>query len=236
MALAEEAHAGKDDTVVIDSEPGMQSTLGSPEEPAELDSGEAKSDFGYGEAAAWLGTFDDISESDALTWTEDTCACLVEVMNRMQAERSSSDQCSHQEPSNGPIAMESGTLNTVERDQPAEVEEQQASINPITDTQVSSAASALVGSSTASPSISRRASTSRTDSIAEGEALAEEHEKYVPYRLSMPRSSSAKLPTYTCYSPPSHRPARRIASSRSSFGKRKSSATAPGGLWKCPRY
>lgn len=236
MALAEEVHAGKDDRVFSDSDPVMQSTLGSAEEAAELENGEARPDVGYGEAAAWLGTVDDISESDALTWTEDTCACLVEVMGRMQAERSPNDQWSYQEPSNGPIATESGTINTEEMHRPAGVEKQQGLVNSIVDAQVSSVVSALVGLSTASPSISRRASTIQPDSIAEGEALAEEHEKYVPYRLSMPRSSSAELPTYTCYSPPLHRPARRTASSRRSFGKRTSSATAPDGLRISPKY
>ena len=234
IALAEETHAGKVNRVFSDSDPGKQSTLGSAEEPAELESGEAKSDVGYSEDAAWLGTFD-ISESQALTWTEDTCACLVEVMGRMQAEWSPNDQCSYPEPSNGPIATESGAINTEEMHRPAGVEKQQGLVNSIVDAQVSSVVSALMGLSTASPSISRRASTIRPDSIAEGEALAEEHEKYVPYRLSMPRSSSAKLPTYTCYSPPLHRPARRIASSRSSYGKRTSSATAPDGLWNSPK-
>ncbi|KAI6905221.1 hypothetical protein KC318_g8226 [Hortaea werneckii] len=173
----------------------MQSTLGSAEEPAELESGEGRSDIGCGENATWLGAFDDISESDALTWTEDTCACLVEVMSRMQAERDSIDQCFHPGPSNAPIAMDRETIHTEEMNHAAGIEEQQGSVNPIVDTHVSSAVSALVGSLTISPSISRRASSIRPDSIAEGEALAEEHEKYVPYRLSMPRSSSAKLPT-----------------------------------------
>ncbi|KAI7256171.1 hypothetical protein KC343_g6617 [Hortaea werneckii] len=236
MTLAEEAHAGIDDRIFSDSDLGKQSTLGSAEEPAELESGEAKSDVAYGEAAALLGTFDDISESGALTWTEDTCACLVEVMGRMQAERSSNDQCSYPGPSKGAIATESGTINTEEMHRPAGVEKQQGLVNSMVDTHVSSVVSALVGSSTASPSISRRASTIRPDSIAEGEALAEEHEKYVPYRLSMPRSSSAKLPTYTCYSPSLQHPARRMASSRSSFEKRTSSATTPDGLWKSPKY
>ncbi|KAI7210953.1 hypothetical protein KC333_g7943 [Hortaea werneckii] len=234
MALAEEALARNGDIVFSDSEPGVQSTLGSAEEPAELESGEVRFDVGHGEDAAWLGIFDDLSESDALTWTEATCACLFEVMGRMQAERDSDDQCSHPGPSNAPIATDRGTINTEKLDQPAGVEEQQGSVNPIVDTHVSSAVSALVCSRTVSPSISRRASSIRPDSIAEGEALAEEHEKYVPYRLSMPRSSSAKLPTYTCYSPPLHHPARRIASSRSSLGKWKSSMTAPGDHWKSP--
>ncbi|KAI7170237.1 hypothetical protein KC316_g11302 [Hortaea werneckii] len=183
------------------SEPGMQSTLGSAEEPAELESGEVRLDVGYGEDAAWLGTLGGILESDLLTWTEDTCACLVEVVNRMQAERDSNDQSSHPGLSNAPIATDRGKINTEEMNQPAGVEEKQGPVNPIVDTHVSSAVSAPVGSSTVSPSISRRASSIRPDSIAEGEALAEEHEKYVPYRLSMPRSSSAKPPTYTCYSP-----------------------------------
>ncbi|KAI7334143.1 hypothetical protein KC315_g3886 [Hortaea werneckii] len=234
MVLTEEAHARNDDTIFPDSEPGVQSTLGSAEEPAELESGEVRLDVGHGEDAAWLGISDDLSESDTLTWTEDTCACLVEVMSRMQAERDSNDQSSHPGPSNAPIATDRGTVNTEKLDQPAGIEEQQGSANPIVDTHVGSAVSALVGSRTVSPSISRRASSIRPDSIAEGEALAEEHEKYVPYRLSMPRSSSAKLPTYTCYSPPLHHPARRIASSRSSFGKWTSSTTAPGDHWKSP--
>ncbi|KAI6804852.1 hypothetical protein KC327_g7387 [Hortaea werneckii] len=221
MAIAEEAHARTDDKTFSDTEPGMQSTLGSAEEPAELESGEAKSNVGHGEDAAWLDSFDDISESDALTWTEDTCACLAEVMGRMQAEPHSRDHSSYPGPSNGAIAMHRGTINTEEVSQPAEVEVQQGSVNSIADTQVSSTVSALMGSSTASPSISRRASTIRPDSIAEGEALAEEHEKYIPYRLSMARSSS---------SPPLHCPARGMASSKSSFGKWTSSATAPGGL------
>ncbi|KAI7359537.1 hypothetical protein KC354_g9319 [Hortaea werneckii] len=211
-ALAEEAHARNDDTIFFDCEPGMHSTLGSAEEPAELESREARSNLGYGEDAAWLGTFDDISESDALTWSEDTCACLVEAMGRMQAEKSSNDRCPYSGPSNGTIPMGRGIINAEETNQPGEVEEQQGSVNPIVDTQVSSTVSALVCSSTVSPSISRRASSIRPDSIAEGEALAEEHEKHIPYRLSMPRSSSAKLPTYTCYSPPLHRSARRTAS------------------------
>ncbi|KAI7333463.1 hypothetical protein KC315_g4216 [Hortaea werneckii] len=212
MAIAEEAHARTDDTIFSDTEPGTQSTLGSAEEPAELESGEARSDMSHVEDAAWLGTFDDVSESDALTWSEDTCACLVEAMGRMQAEQSSNDRCPYSGPSNGTIPMGRGIINAEETNQPGEVEEQQGSVNPIVDTQVSSTVSALVCSSTVSPSISRRASSIRPDRIAEGEALAEEHEKHIPYRLSMPRSSSAKLPTYTCYSPPLHRSARRTAS------------------------
>ncbi|KAI6811100.1 hypothetical protein KC342_g17800 [Hortaea werneckii] len=234
MALDEEAHARNGNIVFSDSEPGVQSTLGSAEEPAELESGEVRLDVGHGEDAAWLSILYVLSGSDALTWTEDTCACLVEVMSRMQAKRDSNDQCSHPGPSNAPIATDRGTINTEGMNQPAGIEEQQGSVNPIVDTHVSSAVSALVGSRTVSPSISRRASSIQPDSIAEGEALAEEHEKYVPYRLSMPRSSSAKLPTYTCYSPPLHHPARRIASSRSSFEKRTSSTIAPGSLWKSP--
>ncbi|KAI6893021.1 hypothetical protein KC318_g11751 [Hortaea werneckii] len=198
MALAEEAHARNGDTVSPDSKPGMQSTPGSAEEPAELESSEVRFDVGHGEDAAWLGISDDLSESDTLTWTEDTCACLVEVMGRIQAERYSNDQCSHPGPSNAPIAMDRGTVNTEKLDQPAGIEEQQGSVNSIVDTHVGSAVSALVSSLTGSPSIPRRASSIRPDSIAEGEALAEEHEKYVAYRLSIPRSSSAKLPTYTC--------------------------------------
>ncbi|KAI6861073.1 hypothetical protein KC338_g6727 [Hortaea werneckii] len=135
MALAEETHAGKDDRVSSNSEPGMQSTLGSAEEPAELESGEAKFDVDHGEPAAWLGTLDEISESDALTWTEDTCACLVEVMGRMQAERSPNDQCSYPEPSIGPIATESGTISTREVHRPAGVEEQQGLVTSIVDAQ-----------------------------------------------------------------------------------------------------
>ncbi|KAI7503726.1 hypothetical protein KC367_g1507 [Hortaea werneckii] len=212
MAIAEEAHDRTDDTIFSDTEPGTQSTLGSAEEPAELESGEARSDMSHVEDAAWLGTFDDVSESDALTWSEDTCACLVEAMGRMQAEQSSNDRCPYSGPSNGTIPMGRGIINAEETNQPGEVEEQQGSVNPIVDTQVSSTVSALVCSSTVSPSISRRASSIRPDRIAEGEALAEEHEKHIPYRLSMPRSSSAKLPTYTCYSPPLHRSARRTAS------------------------
>ncbi|KAI7533256.1 hypothetical protein KC331_g13162 [Hortaea werneckii] len=234
MALAEDMHARNGDMIISDSEPGVQSRLGSAEEPAELESGEVRFDVGHGQDAAWLGIFDELSESDALNWTEDTCACLVEVMSRMQAERSSNDQYSNPGPSNALIAMDRGTSNTEGMNQSARVEEQQGSANPLFDTHVSSAVSALGGSLTVSPSISQRASSIRPDSIAEGEALAEEHEKYVPHRLSMPRSSSAKLPTYTCYSPSLQHPARRIASSRSSLGKRTSSTTAPAGLWKSP--
>ncbi|KAI6809378.1 hypothetical protein KC332_g12816 [Hortaea werneckii] len=201
MALAEEAHTGEDGSGFPDFGPGMQSTLGSAEEPAELESGGAKSDVDDGEDAAWLSTLDNIFESDALTWTEDTCGCLVEVMDRMQAERSSNDQSSRPGSTSGAIAMDRRTINTREVDQPAAIEEQQGWVNPTVDAHVSSAESAFVGSLTVSPSVSRRASSIRLDSIAEGEALAEEHEKYVPYRLSMPRSSSAKLPTYTCCSP-----------------------------------
>ncbi|GAB1744723.1 hypothetical protein NU219Hw_g2397t1 [Hortaea werneckii] len=230
MALAEENYAENGDTVFSDFEPDMQSTLGSAEEPAELESGEVRFDIGHGEDATWLGTFDDISEGDALTWTEDTCACLVEVMGRMQAERDSDDQCSHPGPSNAPIAMDRGAINTEGMNQPEGDQEEQGSVNPIVDTHRSSEPSELVGSLTVSPSISRRASSMRPDSIAEGEALAEEHEKYVPYRLSMPRSSSAKLPIYTCYSPSLQHPARGIASSRSSVGERTSSTTAPSGF------
>ncbi|KAI6888338.1 hypothetical protein KC363_g4740 [Hortaea werneckii] len=230
MALAEEAHARTDDTIFSDTEPGKQSTLGSAEEPAELETGEARSDMSHVEDAAWMGTFDDVSESDALTWSEDTCACLVEAMGRMQAEQSSNDRCPYSGPSNGTMPMGRGIINAEEMNQPPGVEEQQGLANPTVDTQVGSILSELVGSPIASPSISRRASTVRVDSIAEGEALAEEHEKYIPYSLSMPRSSSAKLPAYTCYSPPLHCPARRKASSRSSFGRWTSSATAPGGL------
>ncbi|KAI7238078.1 hypothetical protein KC330_g2747 [Hortaea werneckii] len=146
MALAEEAHARNNDTVFSDSEPGMQSTLGSAEEPAELEGAEVRTFKRTHRYGPWK-------------------------------------------------------INTEEMNQPAGVEEKQGSVNPIVDTHVSSPVSALVGSLTGSPSISRRASSIRPDSIAEGEALAEEHEKYVPYRLSMPRSSSAKPPTYTCYSP-----------------------------------
>lgn len=221
MAFAEGIHHRNNDTIFSDSKPVMPSTLGSAEEPAELESSEVRFDIGHSEDTAWLGTADSVAESDALTWTEETCACLVEVMSRMQGERDSNDQYFHPGPSDGPIAMDRGTNNTEEINQAAVVEEQQGSVDPIVDTHVSSAVSALEASLPGSPLISRRASSIRPDSIAEGEALAEEHEKYVPYRLSMPRSSSAKLPNYTCYSPSPQHPARRVASSRSSFGKSK---------------